>query len=169
MRLITVQQVVAAGLATSVLAAAPALARPADRIDRFDSPTSSLAGTVTPHQDLRGEQAQEAARRAATTADVYVPPASSTAVTPPATYASPTAVTPHQDLRGEHARDAGRRVEHPVPTRPTRKAPWKVVSAPKSGGEDDGIWLILGVGLGAAGLAAGSTVAVTRRARRAIA
>jgi LPXTG-motif cell wall-anchored protein len=143
MRLITVQQVVAAGLATTVLAAAPALARSADRVDRFDSPTSSLAGTVSPHQDLRGEQALEAARLAVTRANVYVPPAS---VTPPAS------------------------VEHPVPTRPTRKAPWKVVSAPKTGGNDDSIWLILGVGLGAAGLAAGSTtVAFTRRARRAIA
>ena len=29
---------------------------------RFESPTSSLAGTTTPRQDLRGEQARDAAR-----------------------------------------------------------------------------------------------------------
>jgi hypothetical protein len=126
---ITLQHALAAGLAASVLAAAPAAAHQVDRVDRYDSPTSSLAGTVTPHQDLRGEMALDAARAAEGTAHVYVPPqqpATMRAVRPPAAV--------------------------------------KAVSAPKTTGDDD-VWLILGIALGTTGIVAGSSVAVTRRAR----
>jgi hypothetical protein len=61
---ITLQNAVIAAFIALALAATPALARPVDRADRHDSPTSSLAGTTQPWQDLRGEQAQEAARAA---------------------------------------------------------------------------------------------------------
>jgi hypothetical protein len=47
-----------AALAATAMAASTAAAEP---VDRYDSPTSSLAGT-TEKQDLRGEHAQDAAR-----------------------------------------------------------------------------------------------------------
>jgi hypothetical protein len=133
----TLQHTLVAGLAASVLAASPALARPIDRVDRFESPTSSLSGTVTPRQDLRGEHAQDAARAAAQP----------------------------QDLRGEHARDAARLAQQPTNIRPESVAkPAKFVPAPENGTDDD-IWLVLGIALGATGLVAGSAAAVTRRSR----
>jgi hypothetical protein len=61
---ITLQNAILAALVALALAATPALARPADHADRYDSPTSSLAGTTQPRQDLRGEQARDAARAA---------------------------------------------------------------------------------------------------------
>jgi hypothetical protein len=51
-----------AALAVTALAASPALARPADRIDRFDYQTP--AETTSAPQDLRGERAMDAARDA---------------------------------------------------------------------------------------------------------
>jgi hypothetical protein len=64
---------VIAALVALALAATPALARPIDSPDRDDSPTSSLAGTTQPRQDLRGEHARDAARAAEQpqTAPVY--------------------------------------------------------------------------------------------------
>jgi hypothetical protein len=62
----TLQHTLAAALAAGIVAATPALAAPTDRVDRYDSPTSSLAGTITPRQDLRGEHARDAARAAET-------------------------------------------------------------------------------------------------------
>jgi hypothetical protein len=66
---ITLQSAVIAALVALALAATPALARP----DRYESPTSSLAGTTQPRQDLRGEHARDAARAAEQpqTAPVY--------------------------------------------------------------------------------------------------
>lgn len=58
-------------LAAGAVAAGPAMAKPVDGpIDgssRYDSPTSSLAGTTdkTPKQDFRGERAKDAAFQAA--------------------------------------------------------------------------------------------------------
>jgi hypothetical protein len=96
MRRITLKETIAATVAALVLAATPAFAKPVDRADRFESPTSSLSGITTPHQDLRGEQAQEAARIAGI----------------------------KQDLRGEHARDAARGVSTAsVDLSVSRKAP----------------------------------------------
>jgi hypothetical protein len=57
----TLKHTLVAALAASALVASPALARQVDRADRYDAPTSSLAGTTTPHQDLRGERALDAA------------------------------------------------------------------------------------------------------------
>lgn len=139
MHRITLQHTLVAALAASVLAATPALARPADRIDRFDSPTSSLAGTVE-KQDLRGEHARDAARAA------ELP----------------------QDLRGEHARDAARGVTIGSPSRVQPapvSTPAKAAPSPQPASDDD-IWLVLGIALGASGVVAGSAVAVTRRSRR---
>jgi hypothetical protein len=49
--------------AALLIGATTASARPLyDAPDRADSPTSSLAGTTTPRQDLRGEHARDAAR-----------------------------------------------------------------------------------------------------------
>jgi hypothetical protein len=62
----TLPHALVAALAAGALVASPALARPNDGVDRFDSPTSSLAGTTSPGQDLRGEHARDAARAAET-------------------------------------------------------------------------------------------------------
>jgi hypothetical protein len=56
----TLQRTIVAALAVGAVATSPAVA------DRLDSPTSSLAGTTSPGQDLRGEHARDAARAAAT-------------------------------------------------------------------------------------------------------
>ena len=135
-----------AALAVSAMAASTATAKPVDRHDRYASPTSSLAGT-TEKQDLRGEHAQDAARLAAV----------------------------KQDLRGEHARDAAR-----LSGGPNRGVPpvyWSYgyeapkpspnpVSAPaQKPTNDDDLWLILGIALGATGIVAGSAFAVSRRSR----
>jgi hypothetical protein len=66
MRRITRRKLVAAVLASGLLATTPAFGKPVDRVDRFDSPTSSLSGLTTPSQDLRGEHARDAARLAET-------------------------------------------------------------------------------------------------------
>src|SRR5215213_2970193 len=80
MRRSTRKKLLAAVLAAGTLAGTPAFAQPVNRVDRFDSPTSSLSGLASRSQDLRGEQARDAARLA----------------------------EQPQDLRGEHARDAAR-------------------------------------------------------------
>jgi hypothetical protein len=60
----TLLHMLVAALAVSVLAASPALARPVDRIDRFDYQTAGVAATTSAPQDLRGEHARDAARAA---------------------------------------------------------------------------------------------------------
>ena len=134
----TLQHTLVATLAASTLAASPALAKPADVVERLDGPTSSLAGTSSPRQDLRGEHARDAAR-------------------------APGTSSPRQDLRGEHARDAataaGERLAPGQPTRPLQSEPGamptKVVPSPETG-SDDGVWLVLGIGLAATGIAGGA-------------
>jgi hypothetical protein len=130
---------VAAALAAGLLAAPAAQARVADEGPRAAAQTSSLAGTVTPKQDLRGEHARDAAN------------ASSLAGT----------VTPKQDLRGEHARDAARLTPMPM-TLPAD--PEKALPAPAT--DDDGpqTWLIL-LGLTGAAIAAGGTAGAVRHRR----
>jgi hypothetical protein len=136
----TSRSLLAATMAASLLAATPALARTAD--DRGGSAairTSSLAGTVAPGQDLRGEHARDAAR--------------GITVAPPA--------TPKQDLRGEHARDAARLTPAPI-TRAAAPAAQPAKALPAA--DDDGgraqTWLIVLVGLAGAAIAAGGTAGV---------
>ena len=59
---ITLKHALVAAVAAGAVTASPALGKPTDRIDRYGSPTSSLAGTTSPKQDLRGEHARDAAR-----------------------------------------------------------------------------------------------------------
>ena len=131
----------AAALAASLLAAPAAGARTPDEGTRDAAPTSSLAGTVSPGQDLRGEHARDAAR-----VITHAPPA------------------PGQDLRGEMARDAAR----PVPV--TTTGPSQPAPAPKSlpALADDGngpqTWLIL-AGIACAAIAAAGTAGAVRHRR----
>jgi hypothetical protein len=135
----TSRSLLAAGIAASLLASAPALARTADEGGGAAVRTSSLAGTVSPSQDLRGEHARDAAR-----AITHAPPAG-----------------PSQDLRGEHARDAARLTPMPVTLPPDAQAqPAKALPATT---DDDGrarTWLIVLVGLAGAAIAAGGTAGV---------
>lgn len=146
-------------LAASAMAASTAAAKPVDRIDRFDSPTSSLAGT-TEKQDLRGEHAQEAARLAAE---------AQTARGQETRGGFFLRRQARQDLRGEHARDAARfngtpqvfwSYDYEAPKPSPVSAP-----APKPTGGDTELWLILAIALGATGIVAGSVMAVSRRSR----
>ena len=134
----TSRHFVAAAVAAGLLAAPAAQARVADEGTRAAAQTSSLAGTVSPKQDLRGEMARDAARAI--------------------THAAP--VTPKQDLRGEMARDAAR----PVPvitSAPPEPAPKTLIAT-----DDDGpqTWLIL-LGLTGAAIAAGGTAGAVRHRR----
>jgi hypothetical protein len=133
----TLKHTLVATLAASALITSTAAAKPVDRVDRFDSPTSSLAGTVA-KQDLRGEQALEAARLAAQP----------------------------QDLRGEHARDAARFNGRAVPARPPAADPVvRTAPAPKPGSDGDDLWLVLGIALAATGIVAVTAMAASRRSR----
>ena len=144
----TLQHTLAAALAASIVAATPALAAPTDRVDRFDSPTSSLAGTISPRQDLRGEHARDAARAA-------------------------EMIVPRQDLRGEHARDAARPAETQITGRAADLAdptpsPWSRPRTPRrrprpEAGDD--VWLVLGIGLAATGIVAAGAAGAGRRYR----
>jgi hypothetical protein len=120
----TVQRTLAAVLAASVVFVAPALARPIDRVDRFDN----VNPTPTPHQDLRGEHATDPA------------PPGWERFQP----GQPTWPT------------------HPAPAATPAPAPVSHVSAPDGG---DDVWLIVGIGLAATGIVAGSAAAVARRSR----
>jgi len=135
----TSRSLLAATMAASLLAATPALARTADESSRATVQTSSLAGTVSPGQDLRGEHARDAARGI-----TGAPPA-----------------TPKQDLRGEHARDAARLTPAPI-TRAAAPAAQPAKALPAT--DDDGgraqTWLIVLVGLAGAAIAAGGTAGV---------
>jgi len=151
-----------AALAVSAMAASTATAKPVDRHDRYASPTSSLAGT-TEKQDLRGEHAQDAARLAA---QAQVDRGQQTRK------AYFLRRQPTQDLRGEYARDAARGIQ-------TTDAPiWSytyqapkpspkpvAVSAPRSTGDSDDIWLVLGIALGASAIVGGTALVFTRRSR----
>ena len=89
-------------------------------------------------------------------------------------YPEPTPA-PHQDLRGEHPTDpappGSEQFLPGQPTWPTHPAPVpkpdvKPVSqvAPSDDGNDD-VWLIVGIGMAAAGIVAGSAAGMTRRYR----
>lgn len=120
----TLQHALVATLAAGVVFVAPAVARPIDRIDRFDSATP----TPAPHQDLRGEHATDPA-----------PPGSEHFLPGQPTW--PT---------------------HPGPAATPAAQP--VSSAPAPGGGNDDVWLIVGIGLAATGIVAGSA-GVARRQR----
>ena len=153
----TSRSLLATAVAASLLASAPALARTADEGGAAVQ-TSSLAGTVSPHQDLRGEHAQDAAR-----AITHAPPKPLQDLrgehARDAARAIPIPLAPLQDLRGELARDAARPAPVPVtPAAGTQAQPAKSLPA-----TDDGrnrTWLIVLVGLAGAAIAAGGTAGV---------
>jgi hypothetical protein len=165
MRRIT--HILVAVVATSTMAASTAVAKPVERVDRFGSPTSSLAGT-TEKQDLRGEHAQDAARLAAE-AEVARGQETRHAFLL-------RRQAPAQDLRGEHAQDAAR-FNGQMPSRGTPQVYWSYdYEAPKPSAQpasaavpkatdDTDLWLILAIALGATGIVAGSALAVSRRSR----
>jgi hypothetical protein len=136
--------------------------------DRYDSPTSSLAGT-TEKQDLRGEHAQDAARLAA---EAQIQRGQEVRREFFLRRQAPSA-TVKQDLRGEHARDAARS-GGTMPSGSTPPTYWaydyeasKPVSAPaaKPTDGDSDIWLVLGIALGTSAIVAASALAFTRRSR----
>jgi hypothetical protein len=175
-RRITLKHALVAALATSILAASPALAKPTDHV-RYDSakanvyvpPAAALNDTVVPAND-------------SPKANVYVPPAAALNDTvAPANEGRTSSLagtaSPKQDLRGEYARDAARAAETDTsfqvgqPTWPIHPAPAVAPAKPKSipaantdGGDD--LWLVLGIGLAASGIVAGSAAGVVRRTRR---
>ena len=79
-----------------------------------------------------------------------------------------TASEPRQDLRGEGAKGAGPPAFQPgQPTWPINPEPVSKPAAPApatDGGGDGSVWLVLGIGLAATGVAAG-TAGVARRSR----
>jgi hypothetical protein len=129
-RRITLKHTLVAALATSILAASPALAKPTDSV-RYEAQTSILAGTASPKQDLRGEYARDAARAAETDTPFQV--------------GQPTWPI------------------HPAPAVAPAK-PKSIPAANTDGGDD--LWLVLGIGLAASGIVAGSAAGVVRRTRR---
>ena len=173
MRRSTLKYSFVAALAASAMAASTATAKPIDRVDRYDSPTSSLAGTAE-KQDLRGEHAQDAARLAAEAQVQHGQQVRKTFFL--RRRAESPAATVKQDLRGEHAQDAAR-FNGTMPSRGTPRVYWAydyqapkpsphTASAPSPKPSDDNdIWLILAIALGATGIVAGSTIAVSRRSR----
>jgi hypothetical protein len=96
----TLQHALVAALAAGALVASPAIARPSDRVDRFESPTSSLAGTSSPGQDLRGEHARDAARAAETQIQPGQPtwPLDPEPIVKPATVAPPAETGSDDDV-----------------------------------------------------------------------
>jgi hypothetical protein len=123
----TLKHTVVAALAVGAVVAAPAGARPLDRIDRFDNPTP----TPAPYQDLRGEHATDPA-----------PPGSDTFMPGQPTW--PT---------------------HPVPIVTPAVQPAQPAPASGGGDSDDTVWLIVGIGLAASGIVAGSAAGVAHRVR----
>jgi hypothetical protein len=131
----TLQYTLTAAVVAGALAVSPAFAVPIDRVDRLDS----VAPVTSPHQDLRGEHAQDAARQQAE----------------------------RQDLRGEHAKDAARTaplVNPGPPTWPTNPQPIRSAELPAGDG-DDSIWLVLGIGLAGAGIGAAGAAGLARHSR----
>jgi hypothetical protein len=134
------RSVLGAAIAASLLLASPAMAKPVDTVHRSEAPTSSLAGTVTPKQDLRGEHARDAAR-----AITHAPP--------------------KQDLRGEHARDAAR---PPVaPAAPPAASEPKTLPAADDNGSRPDTWLLVAIGLAGAVIVAAGTSGLLRVRRTA--
>jgi hypothetical protein len=119
----TLQHSLAAALAGVALTASTAVARPIDRVDRFDNVAPQ------PRQDLRGEHATDPA-----------PPGSEHFMPGQPTW--PT---------------------HPAPVPKPSVAPVSQV-APSDDGSDD-VWLIVGIGIAAAGIVAGSAAGINRRYR----
>lgn len=175
MRRSTLRSILVATFAASALISSTAAAKPVEpighveRIDRLDSPTSSLAGTtesnVAPKQDLRGEHAQESARLVA---QAQIDRGQQ------ARKAYFLRRQPTQDLRGEHARDAAR---GPVPAakppvywaydyQAPKPAPNTVrTTAPHTTGGTDDVWLVLGIIAGTLAIFAGTAAVFTRRWR----
>jgi hypothetical protein len=137
------RSVLGAAIAASLLLASPALAKPMDPDHRAEAPTSSLAGTVTAKQDLRGEHARDAARTI--------------------THAAPAG--PKQDLRGEHARDASRPPVAPAAP-PVASAPKALPAADDNGSRPD-TWLLVVIGLAGAVIVAAGTSGLVRARRTA--
>jgi hypothetical protein len=119
----TMKHSLVAALAGVALTASTAVAKPIDRIDRYDN------AAPRPYQDLRGEHATDPA------------PPGSERFQP----GQPTWPT------------------HPVPVPKPDVAPVSQV-APSDDGNDD-VWLIVGIGMAAAGIVAGSAAGMTRRYR----
>jgi hypothetical protein len=151
MRRITLKHTFVVALAASALAV---------------SATSAQASAgSTPAQDLRGEQAQDAARHAAQTStqDLRGEQAQDAA----------RLAAVKQDLRGEHARDAARfngQTAKPSVywsyTYEAPKPPAQPVSAPAhEPTSDNDLWLILAIALGGAAVFAGTALVVTRHWR----
>jgi hypothetical protein len=125
----TLKKCLAAAAAATVLVVPPAFAKPADSVR-----TSSLAGTVSPSQDLRGERAKD----------------------PTATVSSPAEVRAMRDVQRSEESFAG----DPWPTPGARSVhPYAPVAASAPADADGAAtWLIVTLslaGLGAAGGAAG--------------
>ena len=133
------RSVLGAAIAASLLLASPAMAKPVDSDHRSEAPTSSLAGTATPKQDLRGEHARDAAQAAAD--------------------------APKQDLRGEHARDASRPPVTPAAP-PAASAPKTLAAADENGSRPD-TWLLVAIGLAGAVVVAAGTSGIARARRTA--
>ncbi len=165
MPLTTPRSVLGAAIAASLLLASPAMAKPADTAPRQAAPTSSLAGTVTPGQDMRGEHARDAAATvtlaspAAPTQDLRGEHARDAAAT--VTLASPAA--PTQDLRGEHARDASRPPVTPAAP-PATGAP-KALPAVDGNSSRPDTWLLVALGLAGAVIVAAGTSGLVRARR----
>ena len=132
-----------AAIASSLLLASPAMAKPMPMDQRAEAPTSSLAGTVTAKQDLRGERARDAALAV--------------------THAAPAG--PEQDLRGEHARDASRPPVTPAAP-PVASAPKALPAAGDNGSRPD-TWLLVVIGLAGAVIVAAGTSGLVRARRTA--
>ena len=127
----TSRSLLAAAIATGLLASTPALAKPVDESTRSAARTSGIAGTVSPEQDLRGEHARDASWPA-----------------------------PGQDLRGEFARDSSWPTpEQIAAAADTPAQPAKAVPATSDDGRAR-TWLIVLVGLAGAAIAAGGTAGV---------
>lgn len=134
---ITLKKCLAAAVAATVLAVPPAFAKP---VDTDTVRTSSLAGTVSPSQDLRGERAKD----------------------PVATTASAAEVRALRDVQRSERSFAldpwptpGARAIHPY-------APAATTSA--SSGDGPEAWLIVALAIAAVGAAAGAAGIAHRRA-----
>jgi hypothetical protein len=158
----TIQHAIAAGLAASALATAPAVAQSIDALPPGHAGQSAPYAYVPATQDLRGERARDAARAwFPATQDLRGERARDAArAWFPAT----------QDLRGERARDAARMlVPRGQPTWPAdpdllSRPLTHAATSPADRGADD-VWGIIGIGLAGAGLVAGGATGVARRLR----
>ncbi len=135
---ITLKKCLAAAAAATVLAVPPAFAKP---VDTDAVRTSSLAGTVTPSQDLRGERAKDPVATASSAAEVR-------------------ALRDVQRSESSFALD-------PWPTPGARAIhPYAPAAATSASSGDDGpeAWLIVALAIAAVGAAAGAAGIAHRRA-----